>query len=142
MPMENPRKCAERLGHLLVDWFLVAALFVLGASIVWAAVAEYLRMMAAGRAGLEDILLLFIYVELGAMVGIYFKTDRLPVMFLIYVAITAITRFLVIDMKELTPDNVLVFSGAILVLTVAALVIHFASSKFPMGDEPKVTEQH
>lgn len=45
-------------------------------------------------------------------------------------------------MKELTPDNVLVFSGAILVLTVAALVIHFASEKFPTGDEPKVIKQH
>jgi phosphate starvation-inducible membrane PsiE len=51
-------------------------------------------MITAGRAGLDDILLLFIYLELGTIVGIYFKTDRLPVLFLLYVAITALTRFL------------------------------------------------
>ena len=44
-----------------------------------------------GVASAEDILLLFIYLELGAMVGIYFRTNRLPVRFLIYVAITALT---------------------------------------------------
>ena len=31
--------------------------------------------------------LLFIYLELGAMMGIYFKTERLPVLFLLYIAI-------------------------------------------------------
>ena len=41
------------------------------------------------------MLLLFIYLEVGAMVGIYFKTNHMPVRFLIYVAITALTRHLV-----------------------------------------------
>ncbi|MFC1357094.1 MAG: hypothetical protein G8D58_10720 [gamma proteobacterium symbiont of Phacoides pectinatus] len=48
---------------------------------------------------MKDVLLLFIYLELGAMVGIYFKTKRLPVRFLIYIAITALTRLLAIDVK-------------------------------------------
>jgi phosphate starvation-inducible membrane PsiE len=40
-------------------------------------------MVAQGRASLSDILLLFIYLEIGAMIGIYFKTTRLPVRYLI-----------------------------------------------------------
>jgi phosphate starvation-inducible membrane PsiE len=38
---------------------------------------------------------LFIYLEIGAMVGVYFKTTRLPVRYLIYIAITALARVLI-----------------------------------------------
>ena len=51
-------------------------------------------MTQKNSASIEDILLLFIYLELGAVVGIYFKTNHMPVRFLIYVAITALTRML------------------------------------------------
>jgi phosphate starvation-inducible membrane PsiE len=130
----------ENVGHHLVDGFLLVGLFVLGATIVWAAAHEYMRMIMAGRASLDDILLLFIYIELGAMVGIYFKTDRLPVLFLLYVAITALTRFLVVDVKDLQFMNIVLLTGAILMLTLAILILHVASARFAMADEPKVTE--
>ncbi len=138
--MEKKVEFVERFGRMLVDGFQLLALFVLGATIVWAAVHEYLVMIQAGRAKLDDILLLFIYLELGAMVGIYFKTDRLPVLFLLYVAITALTRFLVIDIKELPVDSLLIVTGAILLLTLSVLVLQVASSKFSTTREPKVTE--
>ncbi|MDH5537232.1 MAG: phosphate-starvation-inducible PsiE family protein [Betaproteobacteria bacterium] len=132
----------DRAGRVLVDSFQLIALFVIGATIVWAAAYEYLQMIQAGRAKLDDILLLFIYLELGAMVGIYFKTDRLPVLFLLYVAVTAMTRFLVIDVKELTADNILIITRSILLLTLtlAVLVLQFASARFGAEREPKVTE--
>src|SRR5262249_8156143 len=66
-----------------------------GQPIVWAARGVFIGMTAQGRASLGDILLLFIYLEIGAMVGIYFKTTRLPVRYLIYVAITALGRVLI-----------------------------------------------
>jgi len=87
-------------------------------------------MIQAGHAKLNDILLLFIYLELGAMVGIYFKTDRLPVLFLLYVAITALTRFLAVDIKELPIESVGIVTGSILVLALAVLVLQVAASKF------------
>jgi phosphate starvation-inducible membrane PsiE len=87
-------------------------------------------MIQAGRAGLDDILLLFIYLELGTIVGIYFKTDRLPVLFLLYVAITALTRFLAIDVKDLSLESVLAVTGSIFVLTLAVLVVQIATSRF------------
>ena len=130
----------EKIGNYLVDAFLLVGLFVLGATIVWGAVYEYWRMMAAGHARLDDILLLFIYLELGAMIGIYFKTSRLPVMFLLYVAITALTRFLVADVKDLQFMNILILTGAILLLTLSILILEFAAAKFSTDSEPKVTE--
>jgi len=88
-------------------------------------------MMQKGGAGIEDILLLFIYLELGAMVGIYFKTNRLPVRFLIYIAITALTRLLIdmISANHTAEIEILYVPIAILLLTVAVLVIRYTSHK-------------
>ena len=69
-------------------------------------------MIRVGHARLEDILLLFIYIELVTMVGIYFKTDRLPVLFLLYIAITAMTRFLAVDIKAFPIQSLLVVTGS------------------------------
>ena len=57
-------------------------------------------MFEKGYASLKDILMLFIYLELGDMIGIFFKTHRLPVQFLIFIAITALARHLVIDVQQ------------------------------------------
>lgn len=127
----------DRLGNALVSGFQMTALFVIGGTIVWSAAGDYIRMMASGHAGLDDILLLFIYLELGTIVGIYFKTDRLPVLFLLYVAITALTRFLAVDIKDLSMESVLVVTGAIFVLTLAVLVVQIATSRFTAPTESR-----
>ena len=88
------KEMADTFGTFLVDAFHLFALFAIGATTVWSAAAAFIGMVAQGRASLGDILLLFIYLEIGAMVGIYFKTTRLPVRYLIYVAITALGRVL------------------------------------------------
>ncbi|MGH8437280.1 MAG: phosphate-starvation-inducible protein PsiE, partial [Pseudomonas sp.] len=90
-------------------------------------------MVEKGHITVDDILLLFIYLELGAMVGIYFKTNHMPVRFLIYVAITALTRLLISDVSHHhRPDMGVVYvSGAILLLALAILVVRYASSQFP-----------
>ncbi|HWZ71959.1 MAG TPA: phosphate-starvation-inducible PsiE family protein [Casimicrobiaceae bacterium] len=133
--MHATKERLDRLGNSLVSGFQLAALFVIGATIVWSAAHEYIEMIRAGRARLGDILLLFIYLELGTMVGIYFKTDRLPVLFLLYVAITAMTRFLAIDIKDLPIESLLIVTGSILILTLAVLVLQIAGSKFTTSTE-------
>lgn len=97
---------AESLGNLLVEAFHYLALFAIGATVFWAAGAAFLGMVNKGHASIDDILLLFIYLELGAMVGIYFKTNHMPVRFLIYVAMTALTRLMIADIQHNhTPDD-------------------------------------
>jgi phosphate starvation-inducible membrane PsiE len=137
MAKQDIKDRLDWLGTVLVSGFQVIALFVIGATIVWSAAHDYMRMIQAGRAGLDDILLLFIYLELGTIVGIYFKTDRLPVLFLLYVAITALTRFLAIDVKDLSIESVLAVTGSIFVLTLAVLVVQIASSRFATSSEGK-----
>ena len=91
-------------------------------------------MMDKGSATIEDILLLFIYLELGAVVGIYFQTNHIPIRFLIYVAITAFTRLLlesVNDWHNLNYNNLLIICGGILILAVSILVLRYASNRYP-----------
>jgi protein PsiE len=133
--MHATKERFDRLGNSLVSGFQLAALFVIGATIVWSATHDYIEMIRAGRARLDDILLLFIYLELGTMVGIYFKTDRLPVLFLLYIAITAMTRFLAVDVKALPIESLLIVTGSILILTLAVLVLQIAGSKFTTSTE-------
>jgi phosphate starvation-inducible membrane PsiE len=122
----------DSFGNLLVDLFHYIALFAIGGSIVWSAAVAFIEMSSKGHASIEDILLLFIYLELGAMVGIYFKTNHMPVRFLVYVAITALTRMLVGDIQaNHEPDlGILYISGSILLLALANLVVRYGSFKF------------
>ncbi len=124
----------EKIGNQLVYGFDLVALFVIGGTVVWSAVYAYIGMVEQGYAGIKDILLLFIYLELGSMVGIHFKTHRLPVEFLLYVAITALTRLLVIELKTMPDLRILVISGAIMVIALAVLVLHIGRSKFPTDE--------
>lgn len=126
---------ADVVGKFMVDVFHYLALFAIGGTIVWSAVVAFLGMAAIGHASIDDILLLFIYLELGAMVGIYFKTNHMPVRFLIYVAMTALTRLLIADVQaHHRPDmGIVLVSGAILLLALATLVIRYGSFRFPSG---------
>ncbi len=96
----------------------------------------FVGMTGKGHASIDDILLLFIYLELGAMVGIYFKTNHMPVRFLIYVAITALTRMLIANIQHNHTPNmgILLISGGILLLAFATLVIRYGSAKYPSAE--------
>jgi protein PsiE len=130
-------EAGDTIGGFLVDGFHFLALFVIGATTVWSAAVAYFGMLAQGGATLGDILLLFIYLEIGAMIGIYFKTTRLPVRYLIYVAITALARVLIeiVGAEHQTGMDILVVTGAIFLLSCAVLVLRFGSYRYP-SDNP------
>lgn len=124
---------AKRFGDIAVDTFHYVALFAIGLVTVWAAAVAFVHIGTQGNITIEDILLLFIYLELGAMVGIYFKTQHLPVRFLIYIAITALTRMLIgdIQINHQPGPSILFASGAIMLLAISVFIIRYASYKFP-----------
>ena len=134
----NIARFIDPLGNLLVDIFHYAALFAIGAATVWAAIYEFALLFRKGHATIGDLLLLFIYLEVGAMVGIYFRTSRMPVRFLIYVAITALTRLLIGEVGRLESTHgsgdyseLVWIAGSALVLSVALLLLRFGSARFP-----------
>ena len=128
---------AYSIGNTLVNIFHLLALFAIGGAVVWSAVFSFSHMVVVGVATVEDILLLFIYLELGAMVGIYFKTNHMPVRFLIYVAITALTRMLIeiVSDAQNPHEEILLVVGGIVLLSLAVLILRFGSYKYRSGLE-------
>lgn len=134
MPAHFIDKKLVHLGNRMFEAFHLFGLFVIGAAIVWASWVEVLEIISHGGPKIKDVLLLFIYLELGAMVGIYFQTKRLPVRYLIYIAVTALTRVLAIDIKTMSDLHMLSLTGAILILCVAVLVLRVGSTRFGESD--------
>ncbi len=124
---------ADSLGNLLMEAFHYLALFGIGVVTAWGGVMAFIGMLEKGQFSVDDILLLFIYLELAAMVGIYFKTNHMPIRFMIYVAITALTRLLISDISHTHQPGwgVVMVSGAILLLALAILVVRYASARYP-----------
>jgi phosphate starvation-inducible membrane PsiE len=126
-------KKIDQVGNSLVGVFHRLALFAIGAATVWAAGWEFWELLDKHHASVSDLLLLFIYLEIGAMVGIYFKTNHMPVRFLLYIAITALTRHMVDIMSHL-PINIwemIAVAGSTFIVAVSVLIIRYTSSKFP-----------
>ncbi len=136
------RRAVDPVGTLMSDLFHLIGLFAIGASTVWAAGNAFLKMIQHGSAQLDDLLLLFIYLEIGAMVGIYFRTKHMPVRFLIYVAITALTRHMIVYVQhESAPDlGILYMAGGTLILAIAVLIIRYASYHYPSRSGVEATE--
>lgn len=133
-------KNVDHVGNVLVSVFHRLALFAIGAATVWAAGWTFYEMFQKHHATVSDLLLMFIYLEIGAMVGIYFKTNHMPVRFLLYIAITALTRHMVDIMSHL-PINInemLAVAGSTFVIAVAVLIIRFTSARFPSDKKDEV----
>jgi len=130
----------DDVGNMLVDIFHRIALFVIGAATVYAAGYTFLELFEQTHAKISDLLLLFIYLEIGAMVGIYFKTNHMPVRFLLYIAITALTRHMV-DIMSHVPINVvemLSVAAATLLVSISVFIVRYTSSKFPSNKQDDV----
>ncbi len=134
----------DRFGNLAVESFHYLALFIIGCMVIWSAGHTVFDILTVKQfATIDDILLLFIYLELGAMVGIYFKTNHMPVRFLIYIAITALTRLLISDIQHTHKAGMdqVIITGSILILAFAILVVRYASWTYPSVIRDKHSEK-
>jgi phosphate starvation-inducible membrane PsiE len=129
--IRNSHRFIEKLGNDLNMLAHIILLFILWIGVVWSTGAAVLDVIHKGTPTLDDLLLFFIYLEILAMIGIYFQTKRLPVRFLIYIAITALTRVLVVDVKFMSNLTLLTYTGAIAILAIAVLVVKFGSTRYP-----------
>ncbi|MGO1296863.1 MAG: phosphate-starvation-inducible protein PsiE [Vibrio sp.] len=94
---------------------------------------EMLGIYEIQKVSLGDLLLLFIYLEVLAMVGLYLKSGRFPVRMPLYIVIVAIARYMALDMKNLDMPTLLGLAGAVLMIAVAILIIRFGHVRFPYG---------
>ncbi len=90
-----------------------------------------MQVVHTGVVAVQDILLLFIYLEIITMVGLYFSSGKLPLRYTLYIAMVAIARYIILGMKGMTGWTIVALSSAILVLALAAIAIGFGDAWFP-----------
>ena len=123
----------NKYGHMLLTWIQDLGLLIIAISTIVAVGIEINVMIEAMTVTLADLLLLFIYLEVLAMVAIYLESGKLPVRMPIYIAIVALARYLILDMKDMDTWRVMGIAAAALVLAFTVLVIRFGHIKFPYG---------
>ena len=111
-------------------------LLVIGIATVFAMGSEIIVMVRSMQVTLTDLLLLFLYLEVLAMVGLYYHSGKLPVRFPLYIAMVALARYLILDMKSVDNWRMLAVTGSILLLTMAVFLIRYGHVRFPYpGDD-------
>jgi protein PsiE len=136
----NPR--LVRFGGLVLTYLEMVGLGIITIATLAAGVEEVIKMITLGKVTLGDLLLLFIYLEVLTMVGAYLQSGALPIRMPLYIAMVALARHLILDMKEITEWEIIATSAAILVISVAVLIIRFGHVRFPydrsLGDHGPV----
>ena len=114
----------ENIGLVLIT---IATVVAIGQEVV--------LMFEQGKVLLPDILLLFIFLEILTMVGLYFRSGKLPVRYPIYIAMVAIARYIIIGMKEMDGWMMVALALAILVLALSVVAIRYGHLKLPYPED-------
>jgi protein PsiE len=114
----------EYLGLLVVAIATTVAMY-----------GEVLGMVDEHKVQLSDLLMMFLYLEVLAMIGHYFKSGQLPVRFPLYIGMVALARYLILDLKEMTELRMLSVAAAIFLLTLAVLVIRYGHVRYPYRED-------
>ncbi len=119
------------IGHTVLTWTQDIGLVIIGVATLVAFGIEISSMIGAKLITLADLLLLFIYLEVLAMVAIYLDSGQLPVRIPLYIAIVALARYLILDMKNLDTWRMLAVAMTALLMALAILVIRYGHSRYP-----------
>jgi len=118
---------------------LVAVLAVLVATII-AFFVELSTMYETKTIGLADLLLMFIYIEVLGLVRSYWETRAVRITYPLVIAITALARYIILQDKESDPANLIYIALAILIVSLATVVVRFRNSKYLKIDNSKTNE--
>ena len=124
----------NRIALSLLQWVENLGLLIILVATLAAGYSEVQNMIEVRRVTLADLLLLFLYLEIITMLGLYYKEGKLPVRYPIYIAIVALTRYIVLGMKEMDKFTLIAITGAILMLTVSALLLRYGQTRLPYKD--------
>jgi protein PsiE len=109
--------------QVLIGFAEQALLLTIAIATIGAAVIEIVRILSVMTVNLSDLFLLFIYAEVLGMVAVFYKENRIPVTLPLIIAITALTRMIVIQTKGLDSVNIIFEASGILLLAIAAYIM-------------------
>lgn len=114
--------------------FEIIGLVIIAIATVYAGFIEVKHMVNNATVTLGDLLLLFLYLEVLAMVAIYLDSGKLPIRLPLYIAIIAMARYLILDMKELSEWEMLAVGVTIILISLAILALRYGSLRYPSED--------
>ncbi|SCY39055.1 protein PsiE [Nitrosospira sp. Nl5] len=115
----------------ILYFFEGMGLIVIALATIFAGYQETMLMVNNARVTLADLLLMFLYLEILTMVGLYFESGKLPVRFPLYIAMVAMARYVIVDIKEMDNIRLLGVSASIVLVAVAVLVIRYGHVRYP-----------
>ena len=116
-------KGLKAVEHLVLLIIAIATVFAIG--------QEIFHIFQMGEVALADLLLLFIYLEVLAMVANYAESGKLPVRMPLYIAIVALARYLILDMKSMDDWRIAAISISTFILAGTVIVIRWGQLKMP-----------
>jgi protein PsiE len=105
---------AQDIGLILVA---IATMVAIG--------IEVKVMIDNSYVSLTDLLLMFIYLEVLTMVAVYYESGELPIKIPLYIAIVALARYLILDMKNIDTWRILGITSSIFLLGASIIVIYY-----------------
>lgn len=124
-----------RHAQTVLGFIEFLGLIVITIATVIAGIGEVGVMLDAGVVTLADLLLMFLYLEILAMVAVYYRSGQLPVRFPIYIAIVALARYIVLDTKNMDDIRMLAVTASILLLAGAVLLIRYGHVRYPYDEQ-------
>ena len=106
---------------------LLALVIILGATVIAFGIEIY-QMIEVQKVTLADLLLLFLYLEVLAMVRVFWECQSIQITLQLFIAITALARFIILQGKSINPEVLLYEAGAIVLIAIAILVLRFRNS--------------
>ena len=100
---------------------LVLLIIILKSTIISVGIEIY-TMFVNKNVTLADLLLMFLYLEVLAMVRVFWDQQSISITLPLLIAITALARFIILQGKEMDP-SALVYEAVAIVLISAAIVI-------------------
>jgi protein PsiE len=105
--------------HFVEKSFLVIIAFFTVAAMA----QEVMLLIDNRRVELKDLLLMFIYAEVLGMLGAFYASHRIPITIPLFIAMTALSRLIILQGKEGDPSILLYESGAIILIAGACWIV-------------------
>jgi protein PsiE len=112
----------------LIKNLQLGLLVVILISTVIAVFLEISNMYQLRDITLADLLLMFLYLEVLAMVRVFWEQQSISITLPLLIAITALSRFIILQGKEMDPSSLMYEAGAILLIAIAIVVMRFRHS--------------
>ena len=90
-----------------------------------ATIQEIITIYMVGKVNLPDLLLLFIYTEVLGMIGVFYMSNKIPITLPLFIAMTALSRLIILQGKDMDPSALVYEASAILLIAIACLIIRY-----------------